>query len=389
MALKTSSVIQPVGLGNAASPSIQDKPIKQMHAVSEHQINEAVTGAIEQFDYAMALVDTEHGQIAWLSSGFVRHAPDARIGHSLLSACSHITALADHLRVSGSRQSLHVSSSSSDGHGVLDVRVSVLGNGFSAVALHELDGVTVDARRYMSARESLFSTSRTISVSEMASALAHEINQPVGTITNLLRGIRNRLQMPEPSLDGIVEALDRALDQTQFTANVITRIRNFTQSRRPQRNPVDICHSLQESVALLDWLFTSAGYRVSLVTPPSPLVVIGDQTMLQQVLINLMRNGVDAGSELDADRRYLEIRAWQEHDDVCIDIVDRGCGLGSDDPLFVPFATMKPDGMGIGLNICRSFVELHQGRLWLSPNAHRGSTSHVRLPATDSAQVTE
>lgn len=378
MALKTDTVKRPEVAGHAS-----------LHPASDRQINEAVAGALEQFDYAMALVDTEQGLIAWLSNGFVRHVPDARIGHSLLSACSHITALADHLRASGCQQSLHVSNPSSDGHSLLDVRVSVLGNGFSAVALHELDGVTMDARRYMSARESLFSTSRTISVSEMASALSHEINQPVGTIANLLRGIRNRLQMPEPSLDGIIEALDRALDQTQFTANVITRIRNFTQSRRPRRKPVDIRHSLQESMALLDWLFTSAGYRVALAVPASPLIVTGDETMLQQVLINLMRNGVDAGSELEANRRYLDVRAWREHDDVCIDIVDSGCGLGADDPLFVPFATTKPDGMGIGLNICRSFIELHQGKLWLSTNAHQGSTSHVRLPVADSAQGNE
>ena len=389
MALKTGTVTCPEAVGNAPPPQKADLPISQAHPVSDRQINEAVASALEQFDYAMALVDTEQGRIAWLSNGFVRHAPDARIGQSLLSVCSHITALADHLRATGCQQSLHVSSSSSDDHCLLDVRVSVLGNGFSAVALHELDAVTIDARRYMSARESLFSTSRTISVSEMASALAHEINQPVGTIANLLRGIRNRLQRSEPSLHGIVEALDQALDQTQFTANVITRIRNFTQSRRPRRDPVDIHHCLQESMALLDWLFTSAGYRVSLAIPASSLMVTGDETMLQQVLINLMRNGVDAGSELGADRRHLEIKAWREHDDVCIDIVDSGCGLSADDPLFVPFATIKPDGMGIGLNICRSFVELHQGKLWLSPNAEKGSTSHVRLPACDSAQITE
>ncbi len=352
---------------------------------TDHQINEALVGALAQSDYAMALVDTEQGLLVWLSDGFLRHVPGARVGHPLLSVCSHITVLADHIHTSGYKQSLHVSSSLSDSKGLLNVRIDVLGNGFSAIALHELDEVMVDARRYMSARESLFSTSRTISVSEMASALAHEINQPVGTIANLLRGIRNRLQVVDPSLDGIVEALDKALDQTQFTADVIARIRNFTQSRRPQRKPIDIRDSLQASMELLDWLFTSAGYRISLAAPESALIVTGDETMLQQVFINLMRNGVDAGSELEANRRYLEIKAWHEHDEVCIDIVDCGCGLNADDPLFVPFATTKPDGMGIGLNICRSFIELHQGRLWLSTNSHQGSTSHVRLPAADSA----
>lgn len=239
---------------------------------------------------------------------------------------------------------------------------------------------------YMEARDSLFSTSRTISVSEMATTLAHELNTPIGTITNILRVIQKRLAQPDTPADVIEIALTRALEQAQFTQSVINRIRDFTQSRRPSYRHLDIRQQISEAVALLDWLLSSNDCSIETNIPEYPIVVDGDPTMLQQVLINLMRNAVDAMAK-QSQQRHICINAETVGNRVRIAITDNGMGLeAGEDTLFVPFATTKSNGMGVGLNICRSFVELHQGRLWLSPNETGGCTSFIELPIVENVQ---
>jgi two-component system, LuxR family, sensor kinase FixL len=110
--------------------------------------------------------------------------------------------------------------------------------------------------------------------------------------------------------------------------------------------------------------------------------VRGDEVMLQQVVVNLMRNALDALRTDPPEDPHVTLRLVTRRSDVEVQVCDNGCGLGDDDAakLFVPFASSKPSGMGIGLSICRSFVELHQGRLWFSRNADRGATFHLSLP---------
>ena len=112
--------------------------------------------------------------------------------------------------------------------------------------------------------------------------------------------------------------------------------------------------------------------------------VAGDGVMLQQVMVNLLRNAIDAMAATPAGQRRLAIssRVDEGAGQIEIAIADTGCGIGDDGAaqLFMPFYSTKPTGMGIGLNICRSLIELHQGRLWFTPNAGRGCTFHVALP---------
>ena len=238
---------------------------------------------------------------------------------------------------------------------------------------------------YLRARDDLFSRSRTISVSEMATTLAHEINQPVGTVVNLLRGARRRLERDDiesgDKLAALVPALEAALEQALYTSSVIARIRDFTRSRRPAREPIDVADLLARSLALLDWLIEAEGCRLESDLPDALPRVTGDPTMLQQVLVNLIRNAVEAMLETPREHRALRVSARAESGRLALLVEDRGQGLGGGDlDLFVPFATAKPDGMGVGLNICRSFVELHGGRLWLAPNEQGGCTARVELP---------
>ena len=244
-----------------------------------------------------------------------------------------------------------------------------------------------DLQRYLAERDDLFLTSRTLSVSEMATTLAHELNQPIGTLANLLAGLKLRLRRGALDAAGTEGVVDRALQQTRFAEAVIVRIREFTQARRPQARTLDARALAHRSVELLDWLMTSSGTRVELCPAAEPVRVRGDATLLQQVLVNLLRNAVDAMRDRPAAERVVSVSVEAASGWASIAVRDRGPGLGLDaDSLFVPFATSKPDGMGVGLNICRSFLELHQGRLWLA-SAADGCTAHVELPLADGAGI--
>lgn len=246
--------------------------------------------------------------------------------------------------------------------------------------------------RHLRDREELLFTSRSISIGEMASTLAHEINQPVGTIVNVLRGVSARLaRLPvaaehQAQLDDLHQGLKLALDQAQFASRIVGRIREFTQTRQPEHRPLDLRALALDCVALLDWEFSRQGVPVDTEMTES-FWVVGDAVMLQQVLVNLLRNALQAHSGIPARqaRVTLRLQALGEAE-VELAIVDQGCGInpGAEGKLFVPFQSSKPDGMGIGLNICRSFVELHQGRLWFThnPAPPGGCTFHLALRTT-------
>ncbi len=243
-------------------------------------------------------------------------------------------------------------------------------------------------QRQLDDREQLLFTSRVISVGEMATTLAHELNQPIGASANLLRGLRSRLARRGGGLaTEESDALDRAIDQVMFASRVIARIREFTHSHQPRHTRVDLAALVRSSASLLDWDLRRTGARLSLDLPADGAPVRGDEVMLQQVVVNLMRNALDALRTDPPPDPHLALRLVVGPKDAELQVRDNGCGLGDDAAarLFVPFASSKPNGMGIGLSICRSFVELHQGRLWFSRNADRGATFHLSLPLTAAA----
>ena len=239
--------------------------------------------------------------------------------------------------------------------------------------------------KYMADREQLFTTSRTITVSEMATTLAHEINQPVGSIANVLKGLKARLKRDSLAPDEYVTAIDRALEQTSFAARIVSRIRDFTSSRQPKRVDCDVQKLLEDSIQLLDWVLMNANVHVDLAPVENTLWVNADATMLQQVFTNLIRNAVDSMRDSSRTLNELKICAFLQGNEVQIEITDNGHGLSdtAQDNIFVPFVTQKTQGMGVGLNICRSFVELHQGKLWLMPNDNGGCTASVLLPSIE------
>lgn len=346
--------------------------------------------AVECLGLAMSLVDSRNDQVVWCTAAWDRAVPRIQAGDSLQSSLLAHPDIALLLE-RANRETTSSGPFRLDSTGKLNtVTVKSMPGEQYVLLLDESLSATAEMHHYMQARESMFTTSRTISVSEMATTLAHEIKQPIATITNILKGVRIRMKKPDTSFEVIQEALDNALEQANFTNSVINRIRDFTQARRPQQQMLDMGKLTGEALSLMDWLLSANHCRVSLSVEDSALWCKGDPTMLQQVLVNLLRNGVEAMHENHSSDRQLLVSCERKAGNVRISIRDQGHGLdGKEHTLFVPFTTSKTNGMGVGLNICRSFVELHQGRLWLTPNEDGGCTSHVELPWVDAGQPTD
>ncbi len=346
---------------------------------------EAIASLDALQDY-IAIIDLALGEVSWCSSAFVARFPAARPGTPLDVLLSVFDGLDMYMTgewgETAGAENIARGGLYYEGSARFDATVAPIGENrvvFRVEDIAERERIT---QRHLEDRERLLFTSRAISVSEMATTLAHEINQPIGAISNLLRGIGMRLRRGGGDSEEILAALDRAIDQAQFASRIIARIRDYTHSFQPQRTGIDLVRLVRASMALLDWEIQREGIVTCVNLGDSALSVDGDEVMLQQVLVNLLRNAIDAMRGASHDVRRLEVGVQLVDDQVEITVSDSGCGLSAEaeEKLFVPFVSTKPTGMGVGLNICRSFVELHQGRLWLSHNEGAGCTFHVTLP---------
>jgi len=304
----------------------------------------------------VAIIDRQQARVLWCSSSFAAHFPAVCSGVSWATVCRLFEGLA----ACGSGVKANALASEK----LQRTTVRYEGNKPFAASVVPLDETRAVLRiknsvehervmqRHLEDREKLLFTSRAISVSEMATTLAHELNQPIGTISNLLRGIRLRLRRGEGATPEIAGALDSAIDQTLFAAKIITRVRDYTQSFQPRRTRVDLAVLVRASMALLDWEMQREG--ITVVDPVTEegesLVVMGDEVMLQQVFVNLLRNAIDAMRGLTKDSKCIAVSAQYSEGQVEVSITDSGCGLSSEAEanLFVPFVSTKPNGMGVG-----------------------------------------
>jgi len=364
--------------GNNSDKSVSDV------ALSDDQSADAIARqAMWAFQHAYLVIDRTNHQLVWCSPAAEKVLPDLLLDPTSVS--QHYPSLCRAIDAYSSRDEIERESHNTLvlGPRRFQCQFVSLNNNHVGVMVNADDEHIAQLRKYMADREQLFTTSRTISVSEMATSLAHEINQPVGTIANILKGVKARLNKIDPVPEQCVVAIDRALEQTNFASRIVSRIRDFTTARQPKRVDCDVHTLLDESVRLLDWVLVQSKVKVTMASAEGVVRVNADATMLQQVFTNLIRNAVDAMRDSASDERELHIKAFRSANDVQIEITDTGHGLtdADQDNLFVPFVTQKTQGMGVGLNICRSFVELHQGKLWLMPNDLGGCTASVLLPA--------
>lgn len=235
-------------------------------------------------------------------------------------------------------------------------------------------------------QEQLMFTSRAMSVGEMATTLAHELNQPLAAILNYLSIAQRYQDALEQAPPRLGEALLHARSQAEHAAAVVGRLREFVRSRQPQLAPHPPLELATHVVHLLHLEAQRQRVRITLDVPETLPQVAVDRVMIEQVLANLIKNGLEAMLDTRPASRRLHISARLNSDDrVEFRVADRGSGIDEmhGAQLFTPFFSTKTSGMGVGLAICRSVVEYHQGSLYFEPNENGGAVFVFTLTPVD------
>ena len=240
-------------------------------------------------------------------------------------------------------------------------------------------------------QERLQATARLATVGEMASLLSHELNQPLAAIASYANGSLNLLEQAPPPASDLQRAMRRIAEQADRAGRVIKSVHDFVRRREQAREPVAAQALIDAVLPLVNLQARKLGVQVELRVPPGLPPVLCDRTMVEQVLLNLSRNAMQAMDEArirqpalvlqvratpatDAGRRWLEFS-----------VMDRGPGIAPEiqRQLFTPFFTTKPEGMGLGLSLCRTVVEQHGGQLVFEPNLPQGTIFRFTLPVHD------
>jgi two-component system sensor kinase FixL len=245
-------------------------------------------------------------------------------------------------------------------------------------------------QRLQDLQAELIHMSRFTAMGEMASALAHELNQPLTAVVSYLNGCRRLLDGTE-SLQNLMlrDAVDRAADQALRAGQIIRRLRQFVARGESERNVEGLTKLIEEASALALVGAKEAEIRVGFNFDPQVSFVLADKIQIQQVILNLMRNAIEAMQE--TTRRELTISTTEQPGEMVeIRVTDTGPGIAPEitSQLFQPFITTKPHGMGVGLSISRTIVEAHGGRLWAEPNPGGGTIFHMTLKALSKEELT-
>jgi PAS domain S-box-containing protein len=239
-----------------------------------------------------------------------------------------------------------------------------------------------DALRH--AREKLAQASRMATVAELSASIAHEINQPLQAVVGNAQALRRWLAATPPNIDKARLSADTIVRDGYATADVISRIRALFKRTDPAKVDLDVNQLiLQISTLMADEIQANAILLETRLAGDVPMIR-ADAVQIQQVIVNLVRNAIEASPAPMKGKTSLLIRSRRDGDNVAVDVQDEGTGLANLDKVFEPFATTKETGMGMGLAICRSIVEAHAGRIWVVRNEVRGVTFSFSLPARTS-----
>jgi two-component system sensor kinase FixL len=240
-------------------------------------------------------------------------------------------------------------------------------------------------QRLQDLQAELLHVSRLSAMGQMASALAHELNQPLTAIMNYVKAASRTMGTIEgPQVEKAREWMEKATNQTARAGQIIRHLRDFIEKRESSRAYENINKIVEEAVALGLVGSADTNVKVHLALDPAVVPVLVDKVQIQQVLINLIRNAVEAMQAVS--RRDLTIlTSAATEGTVEVAVSDTGPGLSEEvaSRLFQPFVTTKEKGMGIGLTICQSIVEAHNGRLWATPNKDGGVEFRFRLPVAE------
>ncbi len=245
-------------------------------------------------------------------------------------------------------------------------------------------------RRFQGVQSELAHVSRLSAMGEMASALAHELNQPLSATANYVQGSLRLLDQAPLDVPTIKEALAVAGEQMFRAGDIIRRLRDFVSKGETDRRLESLPQLLEETGALAMVGAKDRGVRLRYEIAPAVNLVLVDKVQIQQVVLNLMRNAVEAMAQ--SPRRELVVAATNEPDDlVQVSIRDTGSGISEEVAArrFQPFVTTKHEGMGVGLSISRTIIEAHGGRISAEPNPGGGTIFRFSLRAIEARELEE
>jgi two-component system, LuxR family, sensor kinase FixL len=232
-------------------------------------------------------------------------------------------------------------------------------------------------------RRDLAHLTRVFTIGQLTSSLAHELNQPLTAILSNVQAAQRFMASDPIDLDEVRDILNDIVQDDYRASEIIRRIRAVVKNGDLEVVSVDLAEVIHDVVVLMHSDAISRGLRVTLDLEPRLPPVQGDKVQLQQVVLNLLNNAFDAMEGVQPVDRVVDVKLKrQDNGMVGLAVVDRGHGLAPDrlDKIFKPFFTSKPQGLGLGLSISRSIVEMHRGQLWAENNINRGATFHVTLP---------
>jgi C4-dicarboxylate-specific signal transduction histidine kinase len=231
---------------------------------------------------------------------------------------------------------------------------------------------------------SLAHVTRVTALGELTASIAHEVNQPLAAIVTYGDAGLRWLDREVPQLDEVRSAIERMIDGAKLAGEVIARLRALSRKTTPEMVRLEINDVIHEILSLIRREISNHQVSVRLDLAASLPPVFGDRVQLQQVILNVLVNGIQAMAVVRDRPRELLIRSRANNaEQILVEVGDSGTGI---DPahagqLFNAFFTTKAGGMGMGLSICRSIIEAHGGRIWASPNAGPGTILHFTLPA--------
>jgi C4-dicarboxylate-specific signal transduction histidine kinase len=234
------------------------------------------------------------------------------------------------------------------------------------------------------AQMQLTHVNRVATVGQLAASISHEVTQPIGALVTNAQAAMRMLNAHSPDLKQVRDALDDIIKDGRRVGEIIQRIRALVKKAPAQTDLLDINEIITETIALTRGEILRNGISLETQLAKRLPLVRGDRIQLQQVIMNLLMNAVEAMSTVDKEIRELQIATSKDQEDyVSITVSDSGPMLKPEslNRFFEPFYSTKPTGMGMGLSICRSIIEAHDGRIWASTNVPRGAILHITLPA--------